>query len=140
MIFFYPSIFWQGVCKHLVNNAPSVGIVRCSKNPVDAREKTSNRGRNLLVWPAPKCLSVCHVTSLTSLHSAYPHGAHANLIPRAFSRSRTMLCRGVRQLGKTREKLPREHGTNISAECVIASDFACVDIDGALFSSKSGSC
>ena len=39
MIFFDPSIYWQGVCKHLVDNAPSVGIVRCSKNPVDAREK-----------------------------------------------------------------------------------------------------
>ena len=38
-IFFYPSIYWHGVCKHLVANAPSVGIVRCSKNPVDAREK-----------------------------------------------------------------------------------------------------
>ena len=29
-IFFDPSIYWQGVCKHLVDNAPSVGIVRCS--------------------------------------------------------------------------------------------------------------
>ena len=36
---FDPSIYWQGVCKHLVDNAPSVGIVRCSKNQVDAREK-----------------------------------------------------------------------------------------------------
>ena len=36
---FDPSIYWQGVCKHLVDNAPSVGIVRCSKNAVDAREK-----------------------------------------------------------------------------------------------------
>ena len=38
-IVFDPSIYWQGVCKHLVDNAPSVGIVSCSKNPVDAREK-----------------------------------------------------------------------------------------------------
>ena len=37
----------------MVDNAPSVDIVRYSKNPVDAREKTSNRGRNSLVWPAP---------------------------------------------------------------------------------------
>ena len=36
--FFDPSIYWQGVCKHLVDNAPSVGILICSKNPVDARE------------------------------------------------------------------------------------------------------
>ena len=36
---FDPSINWQGVCKHLVVNVPYVGIVRCSKNPVDAREK-----------------------------------------------------------------------------------------------------
>ena len=35
---FDPSINWQGVCKHLVDNAPSVGIMRCSKNLVDARE------------------------------------------------------------------------------------------------------
>ena len=48
------STGWQGVCKHLVDNAPSVGIVRCSKNPVDAREKKSNRGRNPLVWLAPE--------------------------------------------------------------------------------------
>ena len=24
--------------KHCVNNAPSVGVLRCSKNPVDARQ------------------------------------------------------------------------------------------------------
>ena len=41
---FDPSIYWQGLGKHLADNAPSVGIVRCFKNPVDAREKTSNRG------------------------------------------------------------------------------------------------
>ena len=34
----YPSIYWQGLGKHLVVNAPSVGILRCSKNPVDARD------------------------------------------------------------------------------------------------------
>ena len=39
MIVFDPSIYWQGVCKHLVDDAPSVDIVRCSKNPLDAREK-----------------------------------------------------------------------------------------------------
>ena len=42
-IVFDPSIYWQGVCKHLVVNAPSVGIVRCSKNPVDAREKNNQQ-------------------------------------------------------------------------------------------------
>ena len=36
---FDPSIYWQGLGKHLVDNAPSVGIVRRVKNPVDAREK-----------------------------------------------------------------------------------------------------
>ena len=39
MIVLDPSIYWQGVCKHLVVNAPSVRIVRCSKNLVDASEK-----------------------------------------------------------------------------------------------------
>ena len=38
-IFFYPSIKWQGLGKHLVDNAPSVGILSCSKNPADARDK-----------------------------------------------------------------------------------------------------
>ena len=28
-----------GLGKHLVDNAPSVGVLRCSKNPVDARDK-----------------------------------------------------------------------------------------------------
>ena len=37
--FFDPSIYWQGLDKHLVDNAQSVGILRCSKNPVDARDK-----------------------------------------------------------------------------------------------------
>ena len=37
----------------MVHNVPSVGIVRCSKNLVDAREKTSIRARNPLVWLAP---------------------------------------------------------------------------------------
>ena len=32
------QIHWQGLGKHLVDNAPSVGILRFSKNPVDARE------------------------------------------------------------------------------------------------------
>ena len=27
-----------GLGKHFVDNAPSVGVLRCSKNPVDARE------------------------------------------------------------------------------------------------------
>ena len=36
--FFDPSIYWQGLGKHLVDNATSVGILRCSKNPVDARD------------------------------------------------------------------------------------------------------
>ena len=30
---------WQGLGKHLVDNAPSVGILSCSKNQVDARDK-----------------------------------------------------------------------------------------------------
>ena len=48
VIVFDPSIYWQGVCKHLVDNAPSVGIVRCSKNPVDAREKNiQHRAKSL---------------------------------------------------------------------------------------------
>ena len=37
--FFDPSIYWQGLGKHLVDNAPSVGILSCSKNSVDARDK-----------------------------------------------------------------------------------------------------
>ena len=40
--------------KYLVYNAPSVGLLRCSKNPVDARVKNSNRGRISTVWPVPK--------------------------------------------------------------------------------------
>ena len=35
---FYPSIYWQGLGKHVVDT-PSVGILRCSKNLVDARDK-----------------------------------------------------------------------------------------------------
>ena len=34
--FFDPSIYWLGLGKHLVDNAPSVDILRYSKNPVDA--------------------------------------------------------------------------------------------------------
>ena len=37
--FFDPIIYWQGLGKHLVDIAPSVGILRCSKNLVDARDK-----------------------------------------------------------------------------------------------------
>ena len=44
MTFFDPSIYWQGLGKDLVDNAPSVGILRCAKNSVDARDK-KNRQR-----------------------------------------------------------------------------------------------
>ena len=33
-----PSIYWQGLGKHFVDNAPSVGVLRCFKNPIDARD------------------------------------------------------------------------------------------------------
>ena len=36
--FFHPSIYWQGLGNYLVDNAPSVGILRCSKYLVDARD------------------------------------------------------------------------------------------------------
>ena len=32
------EIYWHGLDKHLVDTAPSVVILRCSKNPVDARD------------------------------------------------------------------------------------------------------
>ena len=37
--FFDPSIYWQGLGKHLDANALSIGILRRSKNPVDAGDK-----------------------------------------------------------------------------------------------------
>ena len=36
---FLPEHLPQGLGKHLVDNAPSVGILSCSKNPIDARDK-----------------------------------------------------------------------------------------------------
>ena len=34
-----PALYWQGLGKHLVDNAPSVVILINPKNPVDARDK-----------------------------------------------------------------------------------------------------
>ena len=42
--FFYPSVYWQGLGKHLVDNAASVSILRCSKNRVYSRDKKFRQG------------------------------------------------------------------------------------------------
>ena len=44
--FFYPSIYWLGLGKLFVDNAPAVGILRCSKNPVDAKFKQFRQRAN----------------------------------------------------------------------------------------------
>ena len=44
--FFDPSIYWQGLGKHLVDHEPSVGIFEMLYNPVDARDKKLRQRAN----------------------------------------------------------------------------------------------
>ena len=46
---FDPSIYWQGLVKHSVDNAPSVGVLRCSMLGI----KNYDRERISTVWLAP---------------------------------------------------------------------------------------
>ena len=55
------QIHWQGLGKHLVDNAPSVGILRFSKNPVDARDKNfQQRAESLSLAGASEGHCHCH--------------------------------------------------------------------------------
>ena len=48
-----------GICQHVVYNVPSVGILRCSKNPVDARESVfQQRAKSLSLAGASATPSV----------------------------------------------------------------------------------
>ena len=69
----------------MVDNAPSVGIVRCSKNPLDAREKNiQQRAKSLSLAGAvaaegrARFYDVTHYADFAYMHDATPTKRHAD--------------------------------------------------------------
>ena len=53
------------MCKHLVDNAPSVDIMKCSKNLVDTREKNIQQRAKFLSLAGASAHIACLITKVS---------------------------------------------------------------------------